>query len=205
MKHQRIASLLLAGSLVAVSGMASAEIMAPAVGTKLAFSCTGAYDDSHSMTLVKNDNGKLRFEGKDGDRSSWVEKDVSTLGLTVFMRRDRGDGEGVRAQSYDEDDFLAYAALKPGSSIEADVRERKSGSKWEWGYEISIGEPRTLDHPVAGTVEVVEVSEKRKVYGGKYSSSMTVDLVPAMGITTRWVYRDSEGSQTCELTEMSKG
>ena len=197
--------LLVAAGLAFVAGSARAEIATPAVGTTVEYRCSGTYEDHYVWNIVEDQGDRLRVEGTADGKPVWAEKEPYTLGLTLALRRDRGDGEGVRTQSYDADDLRDYLALKPGTKVTADVRERRSGAKFEWAYEISVGEFRPIDHPVAGSLEVVKIVEKRWIYRSKYSATMTFDLAPAEGIPISIVYKDPKGTQTCDLSAWTTG
>lgn len=194
--------ILLAAATLGASG-AMAEIVAPPVGTSMAWKCEGPYGSDLKGSLVANDGGTLRFEGTMDGKAIWTERSAGTLGLTIFHRRDRNDGNGVRKQSYDEDDFRGYADLVPGSTFEGDVRERHDNGRWTWGYKITVGEPKRIDHPVLGNVEVVPVTESRQVWQGRYNSVMEFVLAPRHGVSVSWKYKDNRGTQSCELVEHS--
>ena len=84
------------------------------------------------------------------------------------------------------------------------VSARRAGDQWVWKYEISIGQPRSVTHRTLGRVEVVPVSEERKIYFGTYWSRMTSYLVPDQGISLGWTYEDAEGVERCDLTDLRR-
>lgn len=177
---------------------ANAEIQPPEVGSTIKFECSKP-DSKRTITVSEINGGVVRYEINSDGKAEWLEKPVNTAGLSLFKRRQRNDGKGVRRQSLDDDILAQYAKLEPGSEFKFNVRERHNEGKWEWGYEVKVGQPETINHELLSEIEVVSVSEKRHVWGGSYSSEMNVLLYPKGGISIAWTYKDPEGTQECKL------
>ncbi len=182
---------------------ANAEILTPEVGRTTKFKCSGPYGENLTFTISKINGGVARIEFDRDGKAEWLEKPVNATGLTVFKRRQRNDGKGVRKQTLDDDVLARYAKLEPGSEFEFDVRERHDSGKWRWGYKVKVGQPETISHELLGEIQVISVSEKRKVWKGSYSSEMNVLLYPNGGMSIAWTYKDSKGTQECKLVEVN--
>lgn len=190
--------------LLAFCGMAHAEISAPAVGQIEKYSCTGPYGKELVYTITSVEDGEFRADIERDGKTEWVLKPVRALGTSLATKRQPNDGKGVRRQSLDEDELMEYAKLTPGSKQRFNVRDRHDNGKWEWGYTIEVGEPETVNSPILGEVKVVPVKEGRKVWKGKYSSKLDSKVVPELGTSLSWVYKDDKGKMVCELVEFSR-
>ncbi len=182
---------------------ANAEIQPREVGTTTKFKCSGPYGEDITFTLSEINGGVARIEIDRDGKAEWTQKPVNALGLNVFKRKQRNDGKGVRKQSLDDDVLAQYAKLEPGYEFEFDVRERHDNAKWRWGYKVKVGQPETISHELLGEIQVISVSEKRKVWKGSYSSEMNVLLYPKGGTSIAWTYKDSKGTQECKLVEVN--
>ena len=178
---------------------ANAEIQPPEAGRTTEFKCSGPYGENLTSTISEINKGVARIEMDRDGKAEWLEKPVNAFGLTVFKRRQRNDGKGVRKQSLDDDVLAQYAKLEPGSEFQFDVSERHDEGKWRWGYKVKVGQPETISHDLLGEIQVISVSEKRKVWKGSYSSKMNVLLYPKGGMSVAWTYKDSKGTQECKL------
>jgi len=185
--------------LLLQAAAANAEIQPPEVGRTTTYKCSGPWGANHTYTVSEVNGGVFRVEIDRDGKPQWVEKPVNALGTTLFKRRQRNDGKGVRKQKLDEGLLAQYAKLEPGSEFKFNVRERHNEGRWEWGYKIKVGQPETINHEILGEIEVVSVSESRKVWKGGYSSEMTVLLYPAKGMSIGWTYKDRDGTQECKL------
>ena len=187
-------------TILLITGTAeTAEFKLPQVGESSTYKCTGPWgmNASYTITEMKGDVAHIEID-RDG-KVEWIEKPYTALGLTLFSERQRNDGKGVRKQKLDGDVLAEYAQLVPGTKLKFNVREKHNEAQWEWGYEIEVGSPQTISHPILGEVEVVPVTEKRKVWKGSYSSEMETLVAAKEGHSVSWTYRDREGVQTCEL------
>ena len=87
--------------------------------------------------VVRVENGIIREEGHTSGRGeTFVEETLLGIGTTLFKKRDRADGKGVRGQKYDEDDFRGYEKLEPGSKFSGTVDEWHNRGMWKWNYTI---------------------------------------------------------------------
>lgn len=178
---------------------ANAEIQSPEVGATAKFECSGPYGVSNTYTVSKVSGGMVRVEEDSDGTARWTEKPVNAIGLNLYNRRQRNDGKGVRKQELDEDLLAQYARLEPGSAFKFNVRERHDSAKWQWSYKVKVGQPETISHEVLGEIEVISVSESRKVWIVSYSSEMTALLYPKGGMPIAWTYKDRKGTQECKL------
>lgn len=186
-------------SLFWAGSIAHAEIMAPVVGVTNTFDCSGPYGKKNTFKTASVKNGTVRTEQMRDGKAMWSEKPVAAIGTTLFSTRQLNDGKGVRHQSLDEDIVNEYARMVPGTKLEFNVRERHDEGRWEWGYKIEIGEPKTIEHEVLGKITVVPMTEKRKVWKGSYASTMTVLIAPDKGFSVAWAYKDPKGTMDCKL------
>ena len=192
-------ALIVGLGMVVDSSPLQAEIQAAEVGRTHTVSCVGPWVKKivHKVAWVKD--GIIRFEGTYDERTDWLEKPVSLIGATLFSRRDRGDGKGVRTMSFDMDDFAGYTKLSPGSTFSGTSREKHATANWQWGHEITVGATKTIDHPVLGKIEVTEISEKRQVWGGSYTSESKALVYPKGGISVHTEYKDKDGQSVCNI------
>lgn len=200
------ADFLLTVALAATSLLAAppaqAGIEIPPAGTILTYRCDGPEAKEYVDTIAWVKDGALRIEGTLNGRPFWVEEPVYTFGLTLFRERESSSGSGRYTQSFDIDNLEDFGKLQPGATFEGSVSERDQHGRYGWGYDIRVGQPETIDHPLRGKIEVIPAVEKRWAYKGSYSSEMTAFYEKETGLFLRWHYRDAEGEETCDLTKI---
>lgn len=177
----------------------------PPIGTKSAYDCEGPYGKSRDFQLVDTKGDVLRWSIKVDGKSQWVEKPSKYAGTTLFARRDRSDGKGLRQQSFKDTDFAGIEALKSGTTFSGKVDESHNKGKWTWNYySIVVGDREQITHHLLGAVEVTTVRERRKVEGGDYQSEMTVTLSIEPRKVLGWEYKDRKGTESCKLVSLSQ-
>ncbi len=179
-----------------------AGIQVPPAGTTLVYDCEGPWAKQYVDKIAWVRDGIVRTEGTNDGKAFWVEEPVYTFGLTLFTERESSKGKGRYTQSFDIDNLEELAELKPGSTYGGSVTERDRNGRWTWRYDISVGEPQTIDHPTRGKVDVIPVTEKRMSYQGSYSAVITSSYEQNSGLFIRWHYKDPEGEETCDLAKM---
>jgi len=194
----RLAALALAAGLVAAAASpALAELRAPKVGLHMIWDCTGPYSRRYDLTVVRIEDGIARYEGTVDDTPYFAEKDVTLTGTSLWIRL-----FGERVQWFDMEDFAGVRKLVPGSRFKGAVPARQGEDKWVWDYEVSIGQPQSVNHDVLGKVRLVPISESRKIFHGTYWSRMTTFVLPERGISVRWIYEDPKGVESCDLVKL---
>ena len=197
----RVAMMALSMSLGVAAYPAHADIKFPKVGATGTWECSGPYGSKRTFKVVRVENGIIHEEGYIAGRGdSFVEETLLGIGTTLFKKRDRADGKGVRGQKYNEDDFRGYEKLEPGSKFSGTVSEWHSKASWDWRYTIEIGDPKTINHKVFGEIQVVPVVEKRTVIGGNYSSKMRQLVYPELGLELSIIYKDGKRDYECDIT-----
>ena len=198
--------ILLAAALAAsasfAAGSALAGIEIPTAGTILTYRCDGPAAREYVDTIAWVKDGALRIEGTLDGKPFWVEEPVYTFGLTPFRERESSSGSGRYTQSFDIDNLEDFGKLRPGDSFEGSVSERSQEGRYGWGYDIRVGQPETIDHPLRGNIEVIPAVERRWTYKGSYSSEMTVFYEKETGLFLKWRYKDDKGEETCDLTKI---
>ncbi len=188
-------------ALAALAGPAAASIQAPEVGTVLEYACNGPYNQSIRNTITSVNGSVVRIDGTADDRKTWSERPLWALPTTYATTRSRGDDRGVRSAKIKKGSLEGLAAMRPGSSFKAQVRVEHDRGSPVWLYEVSVGDRRTTNDPVVGNVEVIEVTESRST--GNYSSTLVVRMVPALGLSLGWSYKDRRGEERCSLKAKS--
>lgn len=194
-------TMVLAGAL---TGPALAEIRAPEIGLTFEYVCSGAYAGTLNWTIVSVENGLVRMDGVRNGSPGWMEKRVNSMGTTLVERRDFGDRNGVRIQSYSQEAFGGIGALTAGSTFAGEVDERHDNAEWRWRYEIEVEQPQSIDNPVLGRLEAIPVNESRKEIDGEYASKATFLVAPTLGMPVGWIFEDGGGRQTCRLEGLRK-
>ena len=189
-------------SAVIAAGHAVAGIEVPPAGTTLTYDCEGPWTKQYVDKIAWVRDGIVRTEGTNDGKAFWIEEPVYTFGLTLFTERESSKGTGRYTQSFDIDNLEQLAELKPGSTYGGSVTERNRNGRWTWRYDISVGEPQTIDHPTRGKVDVIPVTEKRMSYQGSYSAVITSSYEKNGGLFIRWHYKDPEGEETCDLVKV---
>ena len=178
----------------------------PKVGTTATWECSGPYGGKRTFKVVRVEDGIMRWEGHiSGRGESFGEETLLGIGTTLFKKRDRADGRGVRVQQYNEDDFRGYEELVPGSKFSGPVKEWTNRGSLEWDYTIEIGDPETINHKVFGEIQVVPVIEKRTVVSGNYRSEMRQLVYPELGIELSMTYKDGRRDYKCDTTAYESG
>jgi len=197
MRKQVVSLSVLAAGLFLNSGAALAELKAPRVGTVMRWTCEGPYTEKYVIGITENKDGLIRYEGVIDKDNYWIEKSKNYTGTSLWVRK-----FDDQFQWFDEEDFAGLADLVPGSRYKGAVPAQHGTSKWVWDYQVSVGEPRTIDHPVLGNVNLSTIIEQRKVYHGDYWSKMTSYVAPELGITVQWIYEDPKGVERCDLADL---
>ena len=134
----------------------------------------------------------------------WAENYHWSYLFNLFQRADRNDGKGVTEHNIKKLKRMdPIIDLEPGAVAKFEVKESNDKEAWKWRYTIEVGDTKSIDHPVVGSVETVSLHEKRAVAGGDYTSKMTTIYAPSVGQMLRWEYTDSKGTQACDLVSAS--
>ncbi len=184
-----------------ITASAHAELKMPKVGATVTYECTGPYGGERMSKVVWVENGIIREEGfTSGRGETFVEETLVGIGTTLFKKRDRADGKGLRHQKYDEQDFKDYVKLEPGSKFSGVVKAWHRKGRWDWKYSIEVGDPKTIKHKVFGEIEVIPVLEKRYIRGGRYKSELNMLVYPELGLELSFMYKDGKRDYECDLT-----
>ena len=170
------------------------------VGSIERFECSGPGAKTYVFRVVSVDGDTIRLDYTVDGEQRWVEKPIAYLGVNLFTRKERNDGNGIRYQRFDDDDFRGLAQLLPGSTFGGAVNERNDQGRRSWIYEIEVGAPRTIDSPLFGDIEVIPVLENRRVRHGIYYSEQT-SFLTANGVRVGWTFKDREGTKVCNRVE----
>lgn len=200
-----IVGLLALFSVGVFGSPARAEIKTPRVGEISKYECTGEYGEETIFKVVRVEGGLIRREGTTDGKKAFVEEYLNGIGTSLFKTRDRADGQGVRGQRFNENDFKGYEQLEPGSKYSGNVREWTNRGPWWWSYEISIGEPKIIKHNVLGEIEIVPVTEIRGVKGQAYRSRLYTLVYPELGMELTFTYKDRRGTYKCDLVSLEPG
>lgn len=176
------------------------ELQAPALGIRMVWECQGPFTSHYDLQVVSINDKVVRYEGRIDGGNYFAEKHQALTGTSLWYRL-----FGERRQWFDFEDFADYKKLRPGSRFKGAVPAEHESERWVWKYEISVGQSRSLSHPVLGQVQVIPVSEERSVFHGEYWSRMTTLLVPSQGISASWTYEDHNGTERCDLAGLSGG
>jgi len=184
-------------ALTIASTSAFAELRAPKVGLRMVWDCEGPYSKHYDLTVRSIEDNTVRYEGKLDGQDFFSEKHADLTGTSLWIRL-----FGDRAQWFDAEDFDGYRMLTPGSLFKGAVPARQGEDKWVWGYQVSVGMPQTVNHKLLGKVQLVPVTEQRKIYHGTYWSKMTTYLLPELGVSVSWTYEDASGIERCDLVAL---
>lgn len=186
--------------LQAVRVVDAGELQTPKVGTMMTWTCVGSFTREYKVSVKRVKNDIVYYDGSEDGRSYRVQKPTWLTGTTLWTKKnDNG------FQWMDEEDFRGFKKLKPGARFKSAVPIQLGEEKWVWNYLLTVGQPKRTKHPVLGNVELVPLSEKRRVYHGDYWSNMTSFVAPDLGITVSWVWEDPRGKEECELTKFRAG
>lgn len=178
---------------------AHAELKSPKVGDRMTWKCSGPYSKRYDLEVKKISDGIVHFEGVLDGKPYWAEKHATLIGTSLWVRL-----FGDRKQWFDMEDFEAFHKLVPGSRFKGAVPAQTGEDKWVWDYEVSVGQPQNINHPVLGSVTVVPASEERRIFHGDYWSKMTTYLQPDLGLSVSWVYDDPKGTEKCDLVSFTR-
>ncbi|MCC7045567.1 MAG: hypothetical protein IT562_02530 [Alphaproteobacteria bacterium] len=182
---------------------AAAQMKPPADGTKVEYDCSGSTKQVISTYNVNGD--RVRVESMVDGKSTSSERPYWLIPTTVASMRDRGDGKGPRAMSFDAKELEQLKSLNPNSKLSTTISESGGGNVFKWNYTIAVGQPSKVTHPALGEVDAVEISERRSVIGGNYSASSSELYAIQHGISVRYEYKDNENRNIkCELKQASK-
>ncbi len=195
-----IAGITMGALMIAQPASPRAQMQPPNPNKLATWECSGPYAKLRVEKGGEVKDGMTKSVFTVDGKEQWIYKPVSLIGLTIFTERDRADGKGKRGQKYDEKKLAEVIALKPGGKASLTVDEWHNNARWKWQYSIEVSEPKALDHPVLGRVQTVTFKEKRSVQGGNYASNMDSVIVPDLGLSVSWVYKDDKGTEECELT-----
>lgn len=194
---------LVSASVLAFIPPATAQMKPPADGTKVEYDRSGSTRQVVSTYKVNGD--RVRVESMVDGKATSSERPFWLIPTTVASMRDRGDGKGPRAMSFDAKELEQLKALTAGTKLSTTISESSGGNVFKWNYTIAVGQPSKVAHPALGELDAVEVSERRSVVGGNYSSSSSELYGIQHGVALRYEYRDNENRNTkCELKSASK-
>ncbi len=187
-------------TLLVCSVAAFAEMKPPQPGDTSRYECTGPYGQVREAVVASVEGDNVRVDVTVDGTPQYYMKKYWTLPTTIADERQRNDGQGLRKSKYNESKIKGLAKMETGWEFNDIVREKVGNKKpTAWRYRIRIGEHKRVDHPVLGSVEVVEITEKREVIRGSYASTMVAQYVPEQAVSIGWTYRDREGTHECEL------
>lgn len=177
---------------------ATAQVKPPADGTQLEYACTGTMKQISSTFKVNGDI--VRVDGISDGRNTMSQRPYWLIPTSIASIRDRGDGKGARAMSFDAKELEHLKNLKPNTKIATTVSESGGGNVFKWNYTITVGQPAKFTHPTLGELETIEIGERRSVIGGNYSSSSSELYALQLGYSVRIEYKDNENRNIkCEL------
>ena len=191
-KNSRLGVLL--GLALAVS-TAQADLDPAKLDTLMVWTCSGPFTQEYRVKVMKIDGDVVTYQGSRDEESYWVEKYAWLAGTTLWSKK-----SGARFQWFDNEDFDNYVKLEPGTRFRGAVPASEGDDKWVWDYTILVDEPQTIEHALLGTVQIVPVTEERRIYHGSYWSKMVSYVLPREGLTVRWIYEDPKGVEDCDLT-----
>ncbi len=196
-----IALIVLAATMSSglAAGPAHAELNAPKLGTRMVWDCEGPYSKRYELTVVETEKDVVRYEGQVDGVPYFSRKHARLTGTSLWYEL-----SGNRAQWFDMEDFEGFYKLVPGSKFKGAVPTQSGEEKWVWDYEVSVGQPQDVKHRVLGAVRLTPVSEERKVFHGVYWSRMTTYLQPETGVSVRWTYEDTNGTERCDLISLER-
>ncbi len=186
-------------SLGLAAGPADAELNAPKVGTRMVWECESPYSQRYELTVVRIENDVVRYEGQLDGAPFFSVKHALLTGTSLWTKL-----SGARTQWIDMEDFEDFHKLVPGSRFNGTVPAQSGKTKWVWDYEVRVGQPQDIRHPVLGNVRLVPIFEERKLFDGTYWSKMTIYLQPELGISVRWKYEDDKGVESCDLISLER-
>ncbi len=181
--------------LALVVSTAQADLKAPKLDTLMVWTCSGPFTQEYRVKVTKIDGDVVTYQGSRDEESYWVEKHTWLTGTTLWSTK-----SGSRFQWFDNEDFHNYVKLEPGTRFKGAVPAREGDDKWVWDYVIVVDEPQTIEHALLGKVQIVPVTEERRIYHGSYWSKMVSYVLPRQGLTVRWIYEDPSGVEDCDLT-----
>ena len=192
-------TIWLAGTIVLalLSAPANAELRPPKVGLHMVWDCDGPYSRNYDLTVKRVQDNVVRYEGTLDGQAFFSEKHAGLTGTSLWFRL-----IGDRTQWFDFADFERLARLQPGTVFKGAVPARQGDEKWVWGYRVSVGAARTIDHKLLGKVRLVPVHEERRIYHGTYWSKMTTYVLPRLGVSVRWTFEDPKGVERCDLVAL---
>lgn len=177
----------------------AAELQAPKAGANMVWECTGPFTKKYDLKIARIKDDVVRYEGKIDSGKYFAEKHAGLTGTSLWYRL-----IGKRRQWFDLEDFEDFRKMIPGSRFKGAVPALQNKDKWVWRYEISIGQPSEVDHPVLGKVELVPITEERSVFHGTYSSKMMTYLLPEKGLSVSWTYEDAKGVEKCDIVKFTE-
>ena len=185
---------VLLGLALAVS-TAQADLEPAKLDRVMVWTCSGPFTQEYRVKVMKIDGDVVTYQGSRDEESYWVEKYAWLAGTTLWSKK-----SGARFQWFDNEDFDNYVKLEPGTRFRGAVPASEGDDKWVWDYTILVDEPQTIEHALLGTVQIVPVTEERRIYHGSYWSKMVSYVLPREGLTVRWIYEDPKGVEDCDLT-----
>lgn len=187
-------------ALLAAQGQAI-EIANPSLGLSTTHQCEGLHGNTIAFDVVAVDDWTYRVEGEIDGEARMVVKPIAGTGATFYITRDNAGEE--RAMDFDRDDNRTIEALAANQVAMFDLTEDKPGKSNRWPYEYSFEGPAPLDHPVAGMVNVIKITEKRDLKRSRYSAEFTSFVDIDRGVLLDFVYKDTKSKQDCKLVEVS--
>ena len=186
-------------TLFSLQVMADSRIHAPKVGERTVWECKGPWSHIYDLTVVDVNNSVVTYNGKIDGEDYRVSKHVDYLGTTLWSQQG-----SEKFQQVDPYYFSGLSKLQLGAVYKGPVPTKIENDTWVWEYEIGVGKTKKVNVPHVGKVEVVTITESRRIFHGTYHTKMQSEIAPSLGITVRWKFSDPFGEEVCWLTKFEK-
>ena len=124
---------------------------------------------------------------------------MNYLGTTLWSQQGSD-----KFQKIDPYYFSGLGDLKLGSVFKGPVATKIENDAWVSEYEIGVGKTKKVNVPHVGKVDVVTITESKRIFHGTYHTKMQSEIAPSLGITVRWKFSDPFGQEVCWLTQYEK-
>ena len=191
--------LISALTLCSLQVMADGRVRAPEIGERTVWECRGPWNHMYDLTVVEVNDGVITYKGERDGEDYLVLKHVNYLGTTLWSQQGSD-----KFQQVDPYYFSGLNKLQLGSVFKGPVPAKFENDAWVWEYEVGVGKTKRVKVPHVGNVDVVSVTESRRIFHGTYHTKMQSEIAPSLGITVRWKFSDPFGEEVCWLTKYEK-
>lgn len=203
--YSYLKALLNATLIFALSAICSLPVVAdnrirpPKVGDHTVWDCKGPWSHNYDLTVIKVNDGVVTYRGDRDGEDYLVLKHVNYLGTTLWKQQ--GSDKHQEVDSYY---FSGLEKLQLGSVFKGPVPAKVENDAWVWEAEIGVGKTKRAKVPHIGEVDVVTVTESKRIYHGTYHTKMQSLIAPSLGVTVRWKFSDPFGEEVCWLTKFEQ-